>query len=140
MTENDIQSFAVIDAGTNSIKFHIGERAPGGIWRTVVDRAEVTRMGEGFGQERVITPAALERVVVAIQGMVDEAKQHGVQAMAAVGTAGLRIASNGPDVVSTIAARTGVQIEVISGEDEGRLAYLGAVSYTHLTLPTSDLV
>ena len=54
MTENDIQSFAVIDAGTNSIKFHIGERAPGGIWRTVVDRAEVTRMGEGFGQERVI--------------------------------------------------------------------------------------
>lgn len=100
MTENDIQSFAVIDAGTNSIKFHIGERAPGGIWRTVVDRAEVTRMGEGFGQERVITPAALERVVVAIQGMVDEAKQHGVQAMAAVGTAGLRIASNGPDVVA----------------------------------------
>ena len=128
MTENDIQSFAVIDAGTNSIKFHIGERAPGGIWRTVVDRAEVTRMGEGFGQERVITPAALERVVVAIQGMVDEAKQHGVQAMAAVGTAGLRIASNGPDVVAAIAARTGVSIEVISGEDEGRLAYLGARS------------
>jgi exopolyphosphatase/guanosine-5'-triphosphate,3'-diphosphate pyrophosphatase len=118
----------VIDAGTNSIKFHIGERGPGGIWRTVVDRAEVTRMGEGFGQERVITPAALERAIVAIQGMVDEARQHGVVAIAAVGTAGLRIASNGPDIVAAIAARTGVQIDVISGEDEGRLAYLGARS------------
>jgi exopolyphosphatase / guanosine-5'-triphosphate,3'-diphosphate pyrophosphatase len=122
------QRYAVIDAGTNSIKFHIGEREADGTWRTVVDRAEVTRMGEGFGQERVITPAALERAVAAIQGMVDEARRNDVQALAAVGTAGLRIASNGPAVVAALAARTGVQIEVISGEDEGRLAYLGARS------------
>ncbi len=122
------QRFAVIDAGTNSIKFHIGERRHDGTWHTVVDRAEVTRMGEGFGQERVITPAALERAVAAIQAMADEAKRNGVQALAAVGTAGLRIASNGPAVVAAIAARSGVQIEVVSGEDEGRLAYLGARS------------
>ena len=122
------QRYAVIDAGTNSIKFHIGQREADGTWRTVVDRAEVTRMGEGFGQERVITPAALERTAAAIRGMADEAGQHGVVAIAAVGTAGLRIAANGPEVVAAIAARTGVQIEVISGEDEGRLAYLGARS------------
>ena len=128
MTETRYPRYAVIDAGTNSIKFHIGERAPDGAWRTVVDRAEVTRMGEGFGQERVITEAAQERAVLAIQGMVEEARRHQVQAIAAVGTAGLRIASNGPDVVSAIAARTGVQVEVISGEEEGRLAYLGARS------------
>ena len=128
MNENRIQRYAVIDAGTNSIKFHMAERLSDGTWKTVVDRAEVTRMGEGFGQERVITPAALERAVTAIQGMVDEAKRHNVQALAAVGTAGLRIASNGPDIVAAIARRTGVSIEVISGEDEGRLAYLGARS------------
>lgn len=128
MNESTLQRFAVIDAGTNSIKFHIGEREPAGTWRTLADRAEVTRMGEGFGQERVITPAALDRTVAAIQGMVEEAQQHDVQAIAAVGTAGLRIASNGADVVAAIAARTGVRIEVISGEDEGRLAYLGARS------------
>ena len=34
--------FAVIDVGTNSVKFHIGERSPDGAWRTIVDRAEVT--------------------------------------------------------------------------------------------------
>ena len=128
MTEARYPRFAVIDAGTNSIKFHIGERAPDGGWHAVVDRAEVTRMGEGFGQDRVITAAAQERAVLAIQGMVEEARRHQVQAITAVGTAGLRIASNGPDVVATIAARTGVQIEVISGEEEGRLAYLGARS------------
>ena len=58
--------------------------------------------------------------------MVDEAKRHGVRAMAAVGTAGLRVASNGEEVIAAIRRRTGVQVEVISGEEEGRLAYLAA--------------
>jgi exopolyphosphatase/guanosine-5'-triphosphate,3'-diphosphate pyrophosphatase len=40
---------AVIDVGTNSVKFQIGERQPDGTWTTVVDRAEVTRLGEGIG-------------------------------------------------------------------------------------------
>jgi len=120
--------YAVIDVGTNSVKFHIGEREPGGMWRMVMDRAELTRLGEGFGQHPVITATALERTAAAIQGMVEEAKRHGVLALAAVGRAGLRIASNGVEVVAAFAARTGLQIEVISGEDEGRLAYLGARS------------
>jgi exopolyphosphatase/guanosine-5'-triphosphate,3'-diphosphate pyrophosphatase len=40
--------FAVVDVGTNSVKFVIGERREDGEWRTVVDRAEVTRLGEGL--------------------------------------------------------------------------------------------
>ena len=88
----------------------------------------MTRLGEGFGAQRVITAAALERTAAAIEGMVDEAKRHGVLAIAAVGTAGLRIASNSDDVLAAIRARTGVQIDVVSGEDEGRLAYLAAQS------------
>jgi exopolyphosphatase/guanosine-5'-triphosphate,3'-diphosphate pyrophosphatase len=60
--------------------------------------------------------------------MVEEAKRHGVRTIAAVGTAGLRIASNGNEVVAAIEQRTGVRIEVISGEEEGRLAYLAAKS------------
>ncbi len=118
--------YAVIDAGTNSIKFHIGEHDINGTWRTVVDRAEVTRLGEGLAQQGVIIDAALERATAAIADMVDEAKRHGVRAIAAVGTAGLRIASNGNEVVEAIQARTGVHIEVISGEEESRLAYVAA--------------
>ena len=116
--------YAVIDAGTNSIKFHIGEHDAGGKWRTVVDRAEMTRLGEGLTQQGMIIDAALERTVAAIAGMIDEAKRHGVRAIAAVGTAGLRIASNGSEVVAAIHARAGVHIEVISGDEEGRLAYV----------------
>jgi exopolyphosphatase/guanosine-5'-triphosphate,3'-diphosphate pyrophosphatase len=56
--------------------------------------------------------------------MVEEAKRQRVLAIAAVGTAGLRIASNGAEVVAAIQARTGVTVAVISGEEESRLAYL----------------
>jgi exopolyphosphatase/guanosine-5'-triphosphate,3'-diphosphate pyrophosphatase len=56
--------------------------------------------------------------------MVEEAGRHGVRATAAVGTAGLRAARNRDDVVAAIRARTGVTVEVIPGEEEGRLAYL----------------
>jgi len=118
--------YAVIDVGTNSIKFHIAEHDGAGPWRTVVDRAEMTRLGEGLAPGGAIIDAALERTAAAIAGMVDEAKRRGVRAIAAVGTAGLRIASNGSDVVAAIQARTGVHVEVISGEEEGRLAYVAA--------------
>jgi exopolyphosphatase/guanosine-5'-triphosphate,3'-diphosphate pyrophosphatase len=120
--------YAVLDVGTNSVKFHIGERASDGAWRTVVDRAAVTRLGEGFGDQRVITPAALERTAAAIEGMVDEARRCGVRAIAAVGTAGLRIASNAAEVLEALHARSGLHIDVLSGEDEARLAYLAARS------------
>ena len=122
------ERFAVIDAGTNSIKFHVAEREADGAWRTVADHSEMTRLGEGLVPQGRIADSALQRTCDAIAGMAEEAKRHGVRALAAVGTAGLRMAANGNEVVAAIAARTGVQVEVISGEEESRLAYLGATS------------
>jgi exopolyphosphatase/guanosine-5'-triphosphate,3'-diphosphate pyrophosphatase len=122
--DNGPQRHAVIDVGTNSVKFHIGERDADGGWRTILDRAEVTRLGEGLGDQGAIAAEPLERTVAAIADMVEEARRHQVQATAAVGTAGLRIARNRDEVVAAIRARTGITVEVISGEEESRLAYL----------------
>jgi exopolyphosphatase / guanosine-5'-triphosphate,3'-diphosphate pyrophosphatase len=58
--------------------------------------------------------------------MIDEARRHLVREVAAVGTAGLRMAGNRADVLATIEQETGVPVEVISGEEESRLAYLAA--------------
>jgi exopolyphosphatase/guanosine-5'-triphosphate,3'-diphosphate pyrophosphatase len=104
----------------------------------VVDRAEVTRLGEGLVPQGAIVDAALQRTIKAIAAMADEARLHGVRAIAAVGTAGLRMASNGAEVVAAIGARTGIAIEVISGEEEGRLAFVAAQS--GLGLKTGSLV
>ncbi|MCZ7533783.1 MAG: Ppx/GppA family phosphatase [Acidimicrobiia bacterium] len=120
--------YAVIDVGTNSVKFHLGERARDGSWGTVIDRAELTRLGEDLEQDGVIIPEATRRTADAVAGMVAEAKEHGALAIAAVGTAGLRLATNRDSVVETIRARSGVTVEIISGEEESRLAYLAVVA------------
>jgi exopolyphosphatase/guanosine-5'-triphosphate,3'-diphosphate pyrophosphatase len=115
--------YAVIDVGTNSVKLHIGERRPDGSFLAVVDRAEITRLGERLQERGEITDAARDRTADAIAGMADEAGRCGVLAIAAVGTAGLRIAHNAAEVLAAVRARTGVSVEVISGEEESRLAY-----------------
>ena len=118
--------YAVIDIGTNSVKFNLGERDDDGGWRTLTDRAEVTRLGEDLDKGKVIIDAALDRTADAIAGMVAEARGAGALAIVAVGTAGLRIAENSEDVVAAIKDGTGVPVEIISGPEESRLAYLAA--------------
>jgi exopolyphosphatase/guanosine-5'-triphosphate,3'-diphosphate pyrophosphatase len=116
--------YAVIDVGTNSVKFHVGERGHDGSWRAVVDRAELTRLGEDLEHQGAIGAEPLERTVDAIAGMAEEARRHQVRAFGAVGTAGLRIAGNRDEVLAAIQDRTGLTVEVIPGEEESRLAYL----------------
>ena len=120
--------YAVVDVGTNSVKFHIGEQRADGVWRTVVDRAELTRLGEGLAETGRFNEGPMERTIDAIAAMADEATRNGAAAIAAVGTAGLRLAPNSGAFVDAVKHRCGVTIEVISGEEEGRLAYLAATS------------
>ena len=122
------ERYAVIDVGTNSVKFHIGERGADGIWRRVADRAEVARLGEGVDESGAISEAALARTADAIAAMAEEARAEGASAIAAVGTAVFRIASNGEAAVAAIRDRAGVSVEILSGDEESRLAYLAASS------------
>jgi len=119
--------YAVIDVGTNSVKFRVAEREDGG-WRPVVDRAEVTRLGEGLHEGGEISSAAAARTADVIAVMAAEARRDGAKEIAAVGTAGLRAATNGDAVLATIEERSGVTVEVVSGDEEGRLAYLAVRS------------
>ncbi len=119
---------AVIDVGTNSVKFHVGERQSDLTWTTVADRAEVTRLGEGIEQSGAIASDAMERTAAAIAGMKAEATRLSVDGITAVGTMGLRTASNAQAFLEMVKDRCGVAIEVISGTDEGRIAYLAVQS------------
>ncbi len=120
--------YAVIDVGTNSVKFHIGERLADGSLHTVVDRADITRLGEGQADSGVLSETAIARTVEAIATMADEARRAGALDIVAVGTAGLRRAPNRAALVDAVHARAAVTVEVISGDEEGRLAYLAATS------------
>jgi exopolyphosphatase/guanosine-5'-triphosphate,3'-diphosphate pyrophosphatase len=123
-----VERYAVIDVGTNSVKLHVAERSEDGTWDKIVDRAEITRLGEGLDQTGRLNPEPMARTSKVVAQMAEEATAHRVAAIAAVGTAGLRIAPNRVDFVSAVQARCGVLVDIISGEEEGRLAYLAATA------------
>lgn len=120
--------FAVIDIGTNSVKFHIGEKHADGSWSMVADRAELTRLGEGLQETGEINPEAMERNAKAIADMVAEAARSEASAVVAVGTMGLRTARNSKQFIERVRERCGLAIEVIPGEEESRLSYLAVKS------------
>jgi exopolyphosphatase/guanosine-5'-triphosphate,3'-diphosphate pyrophosphatase len=121
--------YAVIDVGTNSVKFHVGEKHADGSWTTLVDRSDVTRLGEGLDAGGgAFTPDAMQRTVAAIADMAAEARREGVAAVAAVGTMGVRTARNRDELIDAVAQRCGIRIEVLPGEDEARIAYLAVKS------------
>ena len=120
--------YAAIDVGTNSVKLDVRERQADGRSVTVVDRVEMTRLGEGQGDDGLLAPAAIARTVDAITAMIDEARRYAAVAVVAVGTAGLRRAPNRDALVDAVRVRRAVTVQVISGEEEARLAYLAATS------------
>jgi exopolyphosphatase/guanosine-5'-triphosphate,3'-diphosphate pyrophosphatase len=126
--------YAVIDVGTNSVKFHVSEREADGSWRTVVDRAEVTRLGERQAPDGRLDAAAIERTTRVMTAMAAHARRLGAAQIAAVGTAGLRAAPNAAE----LSAAVRMEVEVLSAGDEARLAYAAA---THgLELGAGSLV
>jgi exopolyphosphatase/guanosine-5'-triphosphate,3'-diphosphate pyrophosphatase len=94
----------------------------------VLDRAEVTRLGQGLKESGSLQPEPLQRTADAIVGMVEESRAAGAAEIAAVATAGMRQADNSAELIDAVSDRCGVGIEVISGEEEARLAYRAATS------------
>jgi len=94
----------------------------------VADRAEVTRLGEGLQDTGSLQPEPLQRTADAVVGMVEESRREGAAEIAAIATAGMRLAENSAELVEAVRERCGVGIEVISGEEEARLAFLAATS------------
>ncbi|MCI0495449.1 Ppx/GppA family phosphatase [candidate division KSB1 bacterium] len=120
--------YAVMDIGTNAIKFHIAEKNPGEKWKTIHDRADVTRLGEGLNRTGKINPEAMERNISVIGEMIEIACQNDVNQIFAIGTMALRTATNANDFIDHIKNKFGISIEIISGDEEARLSFLAVDS------------
>ncbi len=126
--------FATIDVGSNSVLIHIAERDDDARFEPIADRAVLSRLGEGLAERGALSPEAVERTVDALARFVALAREHGVQDIAAVGTMALRNASNSSALLERAREELGLDIQVIPGEEEARLAFLAARS----SLPPSD--
>ena len=129
---------AIIDIGSKSIKFFVGERAEDGSIATLLDTNNIAALGEGLAQTGRIGDEALERNAQAVREFAEKANELGAEKIIAVGTMALRSASNSADFVARVKELCGVEVQIIPGEEEARLSYLAVLS--GLPLMDSDLV
>ena len=115
---------AVIDIGSNSIKLRV-VRKQGDVLRTLVDTTEVVRLGKGL-HSGYLGEDVMRNGVSVVRRLVRLAGDMGARPRL-VGTMALRVARNASEFVRRVRERTGITIEILSGEEEARLAWMGAI-------------
>lgn len=120
----DPRHFAALDLGTNNCRLLIAR--PQGNGFAVVDAfSRIVRLGEGLASSGRLSDAAIERTIAALKICAEKLKRRNVTLSRAVATEACRRASNGADFIARAYAETGILLDVISAEEEARLAVLG---------------
>jgi len=117
---------ATIDIGTNSAKLLISKSAPGNTLTPLDERQRIIRLGEGVDANGVLSEAAVERLVKTLQEFQGIAGSWDVEQCFVVGTSASRDA--GHSLSNTIRERTGLHYEILSGEEEAVLSFIGAIA------------
>lgn len=124
-----------IDCGTNTVLLTIAELR-GGALEPVIERAEITRLGEGLAKSGVLNEAAIARTASAFADYAALIAEHRCDRVMVVGTEALRRANNGAVAVAAFDAAlssVGAKLEIIAGKREAQLSF-DAVrgSFAHL--------
>jgi exopolyphosphatase / guanosine-5'-triphosphate,3'-diphosphate pyrophosphatase len=116
---------AAIDIGSNTTRVLVAEPDSGQL-RGVMDQKAFTRLGQATGPDGEIGPEKVAEVADAVATQVRLAEELDADAIRIVATAAMREAANREDVVDEITRACGVPVEVLSEQEEGRLAFVGA--------------
>ncbi|MBN8808047.1 MAG: Ppx/GppA family phosphatase [Sphingomonas sp.] len=116
--------YAALDLGTNNCRLLIAR--PQGDGFAVVDAfSRIVRLGEGLAATGQLSDAAIDRTIAALKVCADKLKRRNVHVSRSVATEACRAATNGPAFIDRAYAETGIRLDIISAEEEARLAVLG---------------
>ncbi len=118
---------AAVDVGTNAVRLLIGDVGGGDVSPVVRDRI-FTRLGKDVHRTRKLDPVNSSNTLEAIEGFVRRATEMGAEHIRIAGTSALRDAADGREFVDLVAQRTGLPLEVLTGEKEARIGFIGATS------------
>jgi exopolyphosphatase/guanosine-5'-triphosphate,3'-diphosphate pyrophosphatase len=133
---------AAIDCGTNSIRLLVADlpddaaqtgtatartATTGTALTDVVRRMEIVRLGEGVDRTGVLSAAAIERTRTALAGYAAEIHRLGAERIRMVATSASRDAGNADEFTAMVRDTLGSAPEVVSGDEEARLSFAGAV-------------
>ena len=116
---------ACIDIGSNTTRLLVAEPS-GGQLREILAQRAFTRLGKGLRDDGRISAAKIEEVARVVATQVRVARELGADPIRAVATAAIRDASNYEEVCAAVLQAAGVPVAVLSGDEEARLAFVGA--------------
>jgi exopolyphosphatase/guanosine-5'-triphosphate,3'-diphosphate pyrophosphatase len=122
---------AAIDCGTNSIRLLVADVTVAADGKTelrdVRREMRIVRLGQGVDATGRLAPEAIERTRVALADYASFARDAGVEAVRMVATSATRDAANREDFFAMVTQTLGTEAEVITGDEEARLSFTGAV-------------
>ena len=116
---------AGIDIGTLTCRLLIADLTSGNSLKELQSERRILRLGEGVDQTKRLSPAAMDRVIHCLQEWRSVIENHEVEATAVVATSAVRDASNRAEFLARVKAECGLEVELISGEEEARRTLLG---------------
>jgi exopolyphosphatase/guanosine-5'-triphosphate,3'-diphosphate pyrophosphatase len=116
--------FGALDIGTNSIHLVMVEITPEGDFRILGRDKEMVQLGKGGFVRHVLTQSAMDAGLASLTRFAKMARLKGVHRLRAVATSAVREARNGGDFVERVRRELGMQLHVLSTDEEARLVYL----------------
>lgn len=125
-----MQNLVIVDLGSNSVRMAIIEIQPDGKYREVYRTKRDSRLSQGMGTGKVKTlqPAAMNRTIEAMQSFRPHYESLNNVTVMGITTAAVRQASNQRDFVQRVSEEVGIDLRILSGDEEAYYDYLGAAS------------
>lgn len=127
-----MHNIAAIDVGSNAMRLVVGRIVYEGKVEAVENLRLPVRLGQDAFAAGVISQESAQRALDAFMQFRKVAERHGVEQIRAVATSALREAANSETLKERIAKLTGIEVEVIGGEEEARLIHLAASQAVNL--------
>jgi exopolyphosphatase / guanosine-5'-triphosphate,3'-diphosphate pyrophosphatase len=119
---------AFVDIGTNAVRLLVVRINPNFSYTIVSQEKEVIRLGEEEFKDNQLKPDAIERAIFVCRKFAELSKTYGATEIIAVGTSAIREAKNQSEFLARLKEETELNVQVISGQEEARLIYLGVSS------------
>jgi len=120
-----VSRVAAIDCGTNSIRLLIADIA-GDNFKEVLRTMEIVRLGQGVDQNKAFHPDAIDRTLKAVELFRDQIASKGAEKIRFCATSATRDATNRSLFTNGVRDILGIDVEVIPGEEEAELSFIGA--------------
>jgi len=118
------QAYAALDLGTNNCRLLIA-RPSGGDFTVIDAFSRVVKLGEDLAMTGRLSDAAMDRTLSALSICADKLRRRNVYLARSVATEACRRASNGAEFIERVRQETGIALDIISAQEEARLAVLG---------------